>query len=125
MDTEYRIGELAQLTNVTPRTIRYYESLGLLAPQRDDSSGYRYYTDIQRDRLQKIIRMKDAGLSLDDISQIIDLLMGDKQAELQGKQQIILEKQLADVDHKIDQLTQLRTELQQHIAELNAFLDEE
>ncbi|PSO72672.1 MAG: transcriptional regulator, partial [Cyanobacteria bacterium QH_8_48_120] len=66
-----RIGELAEQAGVTPRTIRYYESLGLLEPSEREGTGFRYYTEAELARLQKINALKELGLSLEEISSVL------------------------------------------------------
>jgi MerR family transcriptional regulator, repressor of the yfmOP operon len=67
-----RIGEIAELSGVTPRTIRYYEELGLL-PRGDRAQGkHRIYTENDVERLREVTRLRDLlGLSLDDLRSMI------------------------------------------------------
>jgi len=64
-----RIGEVAEQTGVTPRTIRYYEELGLLAGGEWRSKGaHRHYTEADVARLRELIRLRDLlGLSLEEL----------------------------------------------------------
>ena len=69
-DRQLRIGEVAELTGTTPRTIRYYEEIGLLdtAPERAQGK-HRVYTQADVDRVREIIRLRDLlGLSLEQLS---------------------------------------------------------
>jgi len=126
MSDEFLIGELARMAQVTQRTIRYYETLGLLQPSRHADSKYRYYSAADLERLQKITRMNQAGLSLDEIAEIIDLMDGSPAGESQGKRKLlaILEQRLEEVDQKIDTLQQFQSELQETISQLRDYLDE-
>ena len=65
-----RIGEVAELTGTTPRTIRYYEELGLLAPATDREPGaHRVYDQADVERLQEVLRLRRVlGLSLEELS---------------------------------------------------------
>lgn len=68
-----RIGDVARLVGTTPRTIRYYEEVGLLpdAPRRP-SGGHRTYTDNDVERLREVMRMKELlGLSLDELKALL------------------------------------------------------
>jgi MerR family transcriptional regulator, repressor of the yfmOP operon len=67
-----RIGEVAQLTGTTPRTIRYYEELGLLAPTSDREPGaHRVYDDADVERLREVLRLRRVlGLSLDELKEL-------------------------------------------------------
>jgi DNA-binding transcriptional MerR regulator len=65
-----RIGELAELTGTTPRTIRYYEEIGLLADAERELGKHRCYTDEDVERVREIVRLRDLlGLSLEQLSQ--------------------------------------------------------
>jgi MerR family transcriptional regulator, thiopeptide resistance regulator len=63
----YSVGEFASRANVTVRTLRYYESVGLLAPAQRTESGYRRYSDADLLLLQQILALKFLGFSLADI----------------------------------------------------------
>ncbi len=65
-ETLYTIGELAEATGTTPRTIRYYTAEGLLPPP-DTRGRYALYGQEHIDRLQLIARLKDAYLPLGEI----------------------------------------------------------
>jgi len=69
-----RIGEVASLTGTTPRTIRYYEEIGLLPEAEDRASGKRrLYTEADVERLAELIRLRDLlGLSLDDLKRLVE-----------------------------------------------------
>ena len=73
VDRSLRIGEVAELTGVTPRTIRYYEEIGLLlgAANRDQGK-HRVYTTRDVDRVREILRLKDLlGLSLEQLTKLV------------------------------------------------------
>jgi MerR family transcriptional regulator, repressor of the yfmOP operon len=69
-----RIGEVAELTGTTPRTIRYYEEIGLLAGGVERELGkHRCYTEADVERIHEIVRLKDLlGLSLEQLSQLLE-----------------------------------------------------
>ena len=68
---DYSISQLSKEFEVTTRTIRHYEELGLLAPARRGQT--RVYNSADRTRLKLILRGKRLGLSLDDSREIIDM----------------------------------------------------
>ena len=69
----YRIGEFSSLSRVPVSALRYYSDLGLLPPELvDPDSGYRYYSPAQLPRLNRILALKDLGLSLDEIASILN-----------------------------------------------------
>lgn len=68
----YSIGEFSRINRITPRTLRHYDSLGLLKPARIDSwTGYRYYEAAQMPVIRRILYLKDLGLSLEDIQLVL------------------------------------------------------
>jgi DNA-binding transcriptional MerR regulator len=69
----FRIGEFSRIARVSGRLLRYYDSIGLLSPQRTDpATGYRYYSAGQLARLNRILALKDLGLSLEQVARMID-----------------------------------------------------
>ncbi|WP_304585145.1 MerR family transcriptional regulator [Dubosiella newyorkensis] len=64
---EFMIGQLADLGNVSHRTLRYYDKIGLLKPSQIASNGYRQYNEKDLVRLQKILLLKKLGFSLEEI----------------------------------------------------------
>jgi DNA-binding transcriptional MerR regulator len=73
-DQTYRIGPFAELTGTTPRTIRYYEEIGLLPGPDDRAQGkHRAYSDADVERVREIIRLRDLlGLSLEELSKLLE-----------------------------------------------------
>jgi DNA-binding transcriptional MerR regulator len=73
-EQRYRIGEVAQLVGTTPRTIRYYEEVGLLAaPPTHEKGRHRTYDDGDVRRLQELIRLRDLlGVSLEELKSIVE-----------------------------------------------------
>lgn len=67
MDKYYKTGEFAKMANLSIRTIRYYDKIGLLKPSKIADNGYRMYSDKDFMKLQKILSLKYLGFSLDDI----------------------------------------------------------
>jgi DNA-binding transcriptional MerR regulator len=68
----FRIGEFSRIARVSGRLLRYYDSIGLLSPGRvDPATGYRYYTADQLGVLNRILALKDLGLSLDEVAQLL------------------------------------------------------
>ena len=69
-----RIGEVAELTGTTPRTIRYYEEIGLLGSASDREQGkHRCYTEADVERIREVVRLRDLlGLSLEQLSQLVE-----------------------------------------------------
>ena len=69
----FRIGEFAQIAQVSGRQLRFYDQLGLLRPAHiDHQTGYRYYTIRQLPRLNSILALKELGLSLEQIGPLLE-----------------------------------------------------
>ncbi|PZV07662.1 MAG: transcriptional regulator [Leptolyngbya sp.] len=119
-----RIGEFAKRAGVTPRTVRYYESLGLLGPSEREGAGFRYYTDVELAILQKINIYKELGLSLEEIAVVLPLYAEDPTG-VQGKRKLIeiLKAHLQEADDKIDSLNQFRSELQTNIDRIQQWIN--
>ena len=116
--TVFKIGEFSKLSQVTVKTLRYYDQIGLLQPAEVDRfTGYRHYSASQLRRLHRILALKDLGLSLEQIGQLLeDDLSPDqirgilrlKQVEIQAQ---VAEEQarLARVEQRIRQIEQEET----------------
>jgi DNA-binding transcriptional MerR regulator len=71
---ELRIGDVARLAGTTPRTIRYYEEIGLLpAPSARERGAHRTYAEEDVERLADLLRLKDLlGLSLEELKALVE-----------------------------------------------------
>jgi len=125
MNDRMRIGDLAERADVTPRTVRYYESIGLLPPSEREGHGQHYYTEETLARLRKIDQLKKLGLTLDEIRDVIDLYFVDPSGR-QPKQKVlvILRQHLAEADQKIGALQQFRADLRANIERFERWLEE-
>ena len=124
-----RIGEVAELTGTTPRTIRYYEEIGLLQEAGDREHGKRrHYTQEDVERLQELIRMKDLlGLSLDDLKRLVEaeaaragLREQWEVADEPGEQRRILEESLGHIGDQLKLVRARRGEIERLETELAA-----
>ena len=66
-----RIGEVAERLGVSPRTIKYYEEIGLVEPAGHSPGGFRLYGEREMERLERILRMKSIGYSLAAIRELL------------------------------------------------------
>lgn len=90
-DHLYRIGLFAQMNRITVKALRFYEEQGLLLPARiDEESGYRYYTMRQMEPLHRILALKEAGFTIEDMKRLD--ASGDERSFLLRKKNAILEK---------------------------------
>ncbi len=69
---KYKIQELAEMAGISARTLRYYDEIEILSPDRINSSGYRIYGETEVDRLQHILFYRELGVELKDIKKILD-----------------------------------------------------
>ena len=110
-----KIGEFAWLSQVTVETLRHYDRLGLLKPDHlDQFTGYRYYSLAQLPRLNRILALKDLGLSLEEVARMVGQqvkpdeirsILKSQQAELeQGIQEA--QRRLARVEARLKQIDQ-------------------
>jgi DNA-binding transcriptional MerR regulator len=109
----FRIGDFSQLGQVSIRTLRLYDEMNLLKPaQIDKFTGYRYYSIEQLPRLNRILALKDLGLSLDQIGDLLkrdlppDQLRGMlmlKQAEIEQEMQT-MQAQMRRVEARLKQI---------------------
>src|SRR5438132_3935846 len=68
----FRIGEFSKIAQVSGRLLRYYDEIGLLSPESTDpETGYRYYSARQLPRLNRILVLKELGLSLEQIARLL------------------------------------------------------
>lgn len=104
-----RIGEIAERSGVTPRTIRYYEELGLLPRSERELGKHRVYTEFDVERISELTRLRDLlGLSLDELRSMI--AAEDVRAELRRRFHATdsREEQLAVLDEALPHIeTQL------------------
>lgn len=69
---ERSIQDVARLTGTTSRTLRHYDSVGLVAPSRIAANGYRYYDEHALVRLQRVLLLRQLGLGLPAIGEVLD-----------------------------------------------------
>lgn len=67
MNRYWKVGDLAKLTGLTVRTLRFYDQIGLFSPSGQTETGHRLYNEADLARLQQIVSLKELGLSLEEI----------------------------------------------------------
>lgn len=95
------IGQFATRAGVSPRTIRHYEELGLLAKAQRSGSGYRLYGEADLDRLRQIRSLTSLGISLREVSHLLEA----------GDPVRLVESQLAVTERELRRLGELREKL--------------
>lgn len=120
----YSISDLAREFGVTTRTIRYYEELGLLNPERSEG-GRRLYSSSDLTRLKLVLRGKRFGFSLEEIREMILLFDEDRTGEKQLKRTIEYgEEKLAEVNERICELVEIKEEIEKLMIEFKGRLNE-
>jgi DNA-binding transcriptional MerR regulator len=100
----YTIGEIAKMSGITIRTLRYYDSINLLHPIKHPKNGYRYYDKASINKLQLILGLKSMDFSLNDIRKYMVKENIDMITMLKYQKEDVLKKisLLNDVNKKID-----------------------
>jgi DNA-binding transcriptional MerR regulator len=104
-----KIGELAQTAGVTTKTIRYYESIGVLDEPDRTGSGYRSYGPAAVERLDFVKQAQSSGLALAEIKSILEIK--DEGGQTCEHTKAVLRRHLDDLDTRIVELQAARVEL--------------
>ncbi|MDN3296835.1 MerR family transcriptional regulator [Streptomyces ficellus] len=112
--THMQIGEVAERTGLSLRTIRHYEETGLVVPSARSQGGFRLYTERDVERLMVIRRMKPLGFSLDQMRDLLDAT--DRLDAVDGldpdERDALLERVSTYERAATEQVAKLRTQLQ-------------
>ncbi len=108
------IGEVADATGLPPKTIRYYEDIGLIRPRRG-ANGYRDFSGADMHKLAFLGRSRALGFSIADCRILLALYEDKGRASAEVKE--IAQGHLAEIDRKIAGLTELRGTLAHLVAE--------
>jgi MerR family Zn(II)-responsive transcriptional regulator of zntA len=113
-----KVSEVAQTLGINPQTLYFYERRGIIPPPQRNAAGYRLFSEQDVERLRFITRVKDLGLSLAEIQEILTLKEG--QALTCQAVQARLSAKLAQIEEQIQQLQALQQELQPLLATCQA-----
>jgi MerR family transcriptional regulator, copper efflux regulator len=102
------IGEVSERAGLPPKTIRYYEDIGLVRPLRSDN-GYRAFRDSDIHKLAFLGRARTLGFSIEDCRTLLDLYEDETRESAQVK--AVAQEHLAAIDEKIAQLRSMRDTL--------------
>ena len=107
---DWSIQDIAKAAGTTSRTLRHYDSVGLLEPSRIGSNGYRYYDEDALATLQRILMLRDLGLS---IPAIADVLSGQRDHAVALRQHLAWLQQEKDrLDHQIESVQTTITKME-------------
>ena len=108
-----KIGEAARASGVSAKTIRYYESIGLIPRPSRSESGYRSFVQMDIDTLRFVQRARSLGFSVKDVSRLLDLWRD--RSRVSSAVKTLATEQLGEIDRKIDELRSMRDTLE-HMA---------
>lgn len=116
MGADYTSGDLARATGNTVRTIRFYEEEGILEPAEVSDGGHRRYTDDDLERLKLIGDLRELGLSLCEIKDILVLRRGCScVAEFAQRLEKSLAGHVAEAQRRMERLERVRREIERTI----------
>lgn len=118
----FQINELSKHANVSPKTIRYYEDVGLLASPARASNNYRLYDERDVERLRFIRSARSLDFSIEEIAQVLSTL--DRHETPCNHVVELLRKHLGEIEARIRDLERLREELT-HLYEIGKDLPED
>jgi DNA-binding transcriptional MerR regulator len=122
-----RIGDVAKVVGTTPRTIRYYEEIGLLPEAGERPAGqHRLYTQADVERLQEVLHLKSLlGVSLDELKELVEaeearaLIRREYHAsEDPARKRELLDEALGHIEHQLELVRRRRAELDKLESEL-------
>lgn len=105
----YSIGELAELSGASVRSLRFYEEAGLLKPERDPANGYRRYSEADVDRLQEILLLRRLDMPVRDIAPLLSTSKAGRRT--------VLQHHLSALKRERDRLNTLITTVERTLAE--------
>lgn len=108
----WRVGELAEQTGLTVRTLHHYDEIGLLVPSLHNSAGHRRYTAEDVRRLHHVVALRGFGFALAEIAELLDEAAIDPRT--------LLHRQLEQVDDQIAASIRLKHQLQRALGVIDA-----
>ena len=105
------IGQAARHSGLSPKMIRYYESIGLLPENKRSANGYRLFGKAELRALAFIKRARDLGFSLEEVSKLLTLWQNRNRASADVK--LLADEHIAALERRIAELTELRDTLKE------------
>ncbi|PEJ58570.1 MerR family transcriptional regulator [Bacillus sp. AFS002410] len=137
----YKIDEVAKECNLTKRSIRYYEEIGLIPPPERSEGGFRLYSDEHIERLKKIMNVRDVlGFSLQEVQEYMAISEAFEEFRLQYREnkekmnederkhkllgaEEILAQQLNMIDEKLKKMNDIRSEMNEMYQRVRSALE--
>lgn len=110
------IGELAERTGLSHRSIRHYDEVGLLPPSSRSEGGFRVYSEADHARLLQIMRMKPLGFSLEEIAELLPIV--ESQGHTTPEQSKLAVDYLHRATHKREKLARYLQQADELITDL-------
>jgi DNA polymerase III alpha subunit len=104
----YTISEIGKFTDLTPRTLRHYEEMGLITPSRRGSNGYRYYEEEVLTKVIEIKKYKSMDFSLEEINSFLNFEGSELEEILNSK----LNAKLKSIEEEVQRLTKSKNEVE-------------
>jgi DNA-binding transcriptional MerR regulator len=128
VEGDLHIGQVAKQVGLNPKTIRYYEAVGLIpAPKRSEaghaSPGYRLFTQAEVQRLEFIKRARVLDLSLPEIKELLSAAADGCCGSARPGLRVLLERKLREIDERIGELKSFRTSLSRLYREVDQLGD--
>ena len=101
-----QIKQASMRANLSPRTIRFYEQIGLVRPRRQSGNGYREYDEADVHRLRFVQRARSLGFTVEECRELMALYADRERASADVK--AIALARIADIDRKIEELVSMR-----------------
>lgn len=119
---EHSIQQIARAAGTTSRTLRHYDAIGLLAPSRIGANGYRFYDDSALLRLQRILLLKELGLGLEAIAEVLAAQesQGADTAKTSATSESAQDHRLAEIDILTSHLALLEREHERVAAQIGS-----
>jgi Cu(I)-responsive transcriptional regulator len=108
MEIAMNIGDVARLSGLPPKTIRYYEDIDLVCPERS-ANGYRSFSEQDVHKLAFLSRARALGFSIEACRMLLSLYEDENRESMQVK--AVAEEHLAQIDEKIEKLKSMRETL--------------
>tara|TARA_B100001057_G_scaffold290079_1_gene290156 strand:- start:1907 stop:2317 length:411 start_codon:yes stop_codon:yes gene_type:complete len=103
------IGKAAKLSNLTIKTVRYYADIGLINPLKNNSTGYRDFSDDDLAQLQFVSKARKFNFSIQECAELLSLYSNKNRSSKEVKA-LTLEK-ISEIDNKLNELKDLRHQL--------------
>lgn len=121
MSEKYRIGDISKLLGIPVQTLRYYEEQGIIHPEKDEKSGYRYYDAWELNSLMDSLYYRSLDFSLKETEQILNEDNREEICRKYTEQEAKILHQIEEYKSKLEAISQKRQQMQTFMGDLNQF----